>query len=147
MHKEAKNTKRSTKVAKELFHECMYLYLTGKKIQELEDKKQSVKGLKSFYAEAQKEDGLSYKRCVCHYFLYNNVHNKTILLLDLVFVTSRLIKVSQLALSASACRLQLVTLPSTLIIQKIKKDKIHFVFYFVFFFFLFFTFCNRCDIK
>ena len=45
--KDSENTKRSTKVAKELFYE----YLKEKNIQEAHDKKQLAQVLKSFYVE------------------------------------------------------------------------------------------------
>ena len=49
--KDSENTKRSTKVAKELFYE----YVKEKNIQE--PKKELVQVLKSFYVEARKKDG------------------------------------------------------------------------------------------
>ena len=51
--KDSENTKRSTKVAKELFYE----YLKEKNIQEPHDKKELAQVLKSFYVEARKKDG------------------------------------------------------------------------------------------
>ena len=51
--KDSENTKRSTKVAKELF----YQYLKEKNIQEPHDKKELAKVLKSFYVKARKKDG------------------------------------------------------------------------------------------
>ena len=74
--KDSENTKRSTKVAKELFYE----YLKEKNIQEPHDKKELAQVLKSFYVEARKIDG-----------------EKTMYytqLLDSVFVISGIIKVS-----------------------------------------------------
>ena len=56
--KDSENTKRSTKVAKELFYE----YLKEKNIQEPHDKKELAQVLKSFYVEAQKKDGK--KNCI-----------------------------------------------------------------------------------
>ena len=47
--KDSENTKRSTKVAKELFYE----YLKEKNIQEPHDKKELAQVLKSFYVEAR----------------------------------------------------------------------------------------------
>ena len=47
--KDSENTKRSTKVAKELFYE----YLKEKNIQEPNDKKELAQVLKSLYAEAR----------------------------------------------------------------------------------------------
>ena len=47
--KDSENTKRSTKVAKELFYE----YLKEKNIQEPNDKKELAQVLKSFYVEAR----------------------------------------------------------------------------------------------
>ena len=57
--KDSENTKRSTKVAKELFYE----YLKEKNIQEPHDKKELAQVLKSFYAEAQKK-GWQKKYCI-----------------------------------------------------------------------------------
>ena len=54
--KDSENTKRSTKVAKELFYE----YLKEKNIQEPHDKKELAQVLKSFYVEARKKDGSFY---------------------------------------------------------------------------------------
>ena len=54
--KDLENTKRSTKVAKELFYE----YLKEKNIQEPHDKKELAQVLKSFYVEARKRDGSFY---------------------------------------------------------------------------------------
>ena len=51
--KDSKNTKKSTKVAKELFYE----YLKEKNIQEAHDKKELAQVLKSFYVEM--------RNCVC----------------------------------------------------------------------------------
>ena len=51
--KDSENTKRSTKVAKELFFE----YLKEKNIQEPHDKKELAQVLKSFYVESRKKDG------------------------------------------------------------------------------------------
>ena len=52
--KDSENTKRWTKVAKELF------YLKEKNIQEPHDKKELALVLKSFYVEARKKDGSFY---------------------------------------------------------------------------------------
>ena len=54
--KDLENTKRSTKVAKELFYE----HLKEKNIQEPHDKKELAQVLKSFYMEARKKDGSFY---------------------------------------------------------------------------------------
>ena len=51
--KDSENTKRSTKVSKELFYE----YLKEKNIQEPHDKKELAQVLKSFYVEGRKKDG------------------------------------------------------------------------------------------
>ena len=51
--KDSENTKRSTKVANELF----YKYLKEKNIQEPHDKKDLAQVLKSFYVEGRKKDG------------------------------------------------------------------------------------------
>ena len=51
--KDSENTKKSTKVAKELFYE----YLKEKNIQEAHDKKELAQVLKSFYVEM--------RYCVC----------------------------------------------------------------------------------
>ena len=68
--KDSGNTKRSTKVAKELFYE----YLKEKNIQEPHDKKELAQVLKSFFAEARKKDGsFTLRSCVYRYFLQNNV--------------------------------------------------------------------------
>ena len=56
--KDLENTKRSTKVAKELFYE----YLKEKNIQEPHDKKELAQVLKSFYVEVRKKDGE--KQCI-----------------------------------------------------------------------------------
>ena len=111
--KDSENTKRSTKVAKELFYE----YLKEKNIQEPHDKKELAQVLKSFYVEARKKDViagmmllslLSSKQCIIKQ------------LLDSVFVISGIIKVSESVISLSL-RLRLITLTSTLIIPDITK--------------------------
>ena len=56
--KDSENTKRSTKVAKELFYE----YLKEKNIQESHDKKELAQVLKSFYVEARKR--MAKKQCI-----------------------------------------------------------------------------------
>ena len=58
---DSENTKRSTKVPKELFYE----YFKEKNIQEPHDKKELAQVLKSFYAKKG--------WIVCRYFLQNNV--------------------------------------------------------------------------
>ena len=54
--KDSQNTKRSTKVAKELFAD----YVKEKKLREPEEKKELARTLKTFYVEARKKDGSSY---------------------------------------------------------------------------------------
>ena len=54
--KDSQNTKRSTKVAKELFSD----YVKEKKLREPEEKKELAQTLKTFYVEARKKDGLIY---------------------------------------------------------------------------------------
>ena len=49
--KDSQNTKRSTKVAKELFAD----YVKHKKLRELEEKKELAQTLKTFYVEARKK--------------------------------------------------------------------------------------------
>ena len=59
--KDSENTKRSTKVAKELFYE----YLKEKNTQEPHDKKELAQVLKSFYVEARMHLSLfSLKQCI-----------------------------------------------------------------------------------
>ena len=69
------NTKRSTKVAKELFAD----YVKEKKLREPEEKKELAQTLKTFYVEARKKE---FVQCIIKQ------------LLDSVFVISRIIKVS-----------------------------------------------------
>ena len=69
------NTKRSTKVAKELFAD----YVEEKKPREPEEKKELAQTLKTFYVEARKK---GFVQCIIKQ------------LVDLVFVISRIIKVS-----------------------------------------------------
>ena len=80
--KDSQNTKRSTKVAKELFAD----YVKEKKLREPEEKKELAQTLKTFYVEARKK---GFVQCIIKQ------------LLDSVFVISRIIKVS-VRLSASA---------------------------------------------
>ena len=54
--KDSQNTKRSTKVAKELFAD----YMKEKNLREPEEKKELAQTLKTFYVEARKKDGSSY---------------------------------------------------------------------------------------
>ena len=61
--KDSENTKRSTKVAKELFYE----YLKEENNQEPQDKKELVQVLKSFYVEARKKHGE--KQCIIKQFI------------------------------------------------------------------------------
>ena len=105
--KDSENTKRSTKVAKELFYE----YLKEKNIQDPHDKKELAQALKSFYVEARKKNGSFV------FIFFKIIYNKTILL-DSVFVISGIIKVSVSVISLS---LWLITLTSTLIIPDITK--------------------------
>ena len=81
--KDSENTKRSTKVAKELFYE----YLKKKNIQEPHDKKELAQVLKSFYvfmliAAIMRLSLFSSKQCIIKQ------------LLDSVLVISGIIKVS-----------------------------------------------------
>ena len=80
--KDSQNTKRSTKVAKELFAD----YVKEKKLREPEEKKELAQTLKTCYVEARKK---GFVQCIIKQ------------LLDSVFVISRIIKVS-VRLSASA---------------------------------------------
>ena len=78
--KDSENTKRSTKVSRELFYE----YLKEENIQEPHDKKELAQVLKSFYVEVRKNHGsfvFSTKQCIIKQFL------------DWVFVISGIIKV------------------------------------------------------
>ena len=54
--KDSQNTKRSTKVAKELFAD----YVKEKKLREAEEKKELAQTLKTLYVEARKKAGSSY---------------------------------------------------------------------------------------
>ena len=94
--KDSQNTKRSTKVANELFSDNM----KEKKLTEPEEKKQLAQTLKTFYVEARKKE---FVQCVIKQ------------LLDSVFVISRVVEVSVRVISLSL-RLRLITPPSTLII-------------------------------
>ena len=94
------NTKRSTKVAKELFAD----YVKEKKLREPEEKKDLAQTLKTFYVEARKK---GFVQCIIKQ------------LLDSVFVISRIIKVS--ARASLSLRLRLITPTSTLIILDITK--------------------------
>ena len=73
--KDSPNTKRSTKVAKELFAD----YVKEKKLRKPEEKKELAQTLKTFYVEARKKE---FVKCVIKQSL------------DSVFVISRIIKVS-----------------------------------------------------
>ena len=90
------NTKRSTKVAKELFAD----YVKEKKLREPEEKKELAQTLKTCYVEARKK---GFVQCIIKQ------------LLDSVFVISRIIKVSVRVISLSR------TPTSTLIILDITK--------------------------
>ena len=107
--KDSENTKRSTKVAKELFYE----YLKEKNIQEPHDKKELAQVLKSFYV-------FMLIAAIMHLSLFSSKQCIIKQLLDSVFVISGIIKVSVSVMSLSL-RLQLMTLTSTLIIPDITK--------------------------
>ena len=96
------NTKRSTKVAKELFAD----YVKEKKLREPEEKKELAQTLKTFYVEARKK---GFVQCIIKQ------------LLDSVFVISRIIKVSVRVISLSL-QPRLITPTSTLIILDITKS-------------------------
>ena len=99
--KDSQNTKRSTKVAKELFAD----YVKEKKLREPEEKKELAQTLKTFYVEVRKKE---FVQCIIKQ------------LLDSVFVTSRIIKISVRVISLSL-PLRLITPKSTLIILDITK--------------------------
>ena len=88
-------------MAKELFAD----YVTEKKLREPEEKKELAQTLKSFYVEVRKK---GFIQCIIKQ------------LLDLVFVISRIIKVSVRVISLSL-QLRLITLTSTLIILDLTK--------------------------
>ena len=94
--KDSQNTKRSTKVTKELFSDNM----KEKKLREPGEKKELAQTLKTFYIEARKKE---FVQCAIKQ------------LSDSVFVISRIIEVSVRVISLSL-RLRLITPPSTLII-------------------------------
>ena len=73
--KDSENTKRSTKVAKELFYE----YLKEKNIQEPHNKKELAQVLKSFYVEARKKDGSFVV------IFFKTMYNKTIIIIRFGF--------------------------------------------------------------
>jgi len=73
--KDSRNTKRSTKVARELFGD----YMKEKTLRELEEKKEWAQTLKTFNVKARKKN---FVQCIIKQ------------LLDSVFVISRRIKVS-----------------------------------------------------
>ena len=99
--KDSQNTKRSTKVAKELFAN----YVKDKKLREPEEKKELAQTLKTCYVEARKK---GFVQCIIKQ------------LLDSVFVISRITKVSVRVISLSL-RLRLITPTSTLIILDVTK--------------------------
>ena len=99
--KDSQNTKKATKVAKELFAD----YVKEKKLREPEEKKELAQTLKTFYVEARKK---GFVQCIIKQ------------LLDSVFVISRIIKVSVRVVSLSLW-LPLITPTSTLIILDITK--------------------------
>ena len=128
--KDSQNTKRSTKVAKELFAD----YVKEKNLREPEEKKDLAQTLKTFYVEARKKglsialwadlyvytltNKLSVPLTVVTIFFFVECIIKQ--LLDSVFVISRIIKVSVRVISISL-RLRLITPTSTLIILDITK--------------------------
>ena len=99
------NSKRSTKVAMELFVD----YVKEKKLWEPEEKNELAQTLKTFYVEARKK---GFVQCIIKQ------------LLDSVFVISRIIKVFVRIISLSL-RLRLITPISTLIILDIAKTSSH----------------------
>ena len=111
--KDSENTKRSTKVGKELFYE----YLKEKNIQEPHDKKELAQVLKSFYVEARKKDVIA---AIMRLSVFSSKQCIIKQLLDSVFVISGIIKVSESVISLSL-RLGLITLTSTFIIPDITK--------------------------
>ena len=117
---DSENTKRSTKVAKDLFYE----YLKEENIQEPHDKKELSQALKSFYVEARKKDGSFYSMTVIAAIMrLSLLSSKQCIikqLLDSAFVISGIIKVSVSVISLSL-PLRLITLTSTLIIPDITK--------------------------
>ena len=100
--KDSQNTKRSTKVAKELFAD----YVKEKKLREPEEKKELAQTLKTCYVEARKK---GFVQCIIKQ------------LLDSVFVISRIIKVDSVRVISLSLRLRLITPTSTLIILDITK--------------------------
>ena len=108
-NKDSENTKRSTKVAKELFYE----YLKEKNIQEPHDKKELAQALKSFYVF------MLIAAIIC-LSLFPSKQCIIKQLLDSVFLISGIIKVSVSVISLSL-RLRLITLTSTMIIPDITK--------------------------
>ena len=100
--KDSQNTKRSTKVAKELFAD----YVKEKKLREPEEKKELAQTLKTCYVEARKK---GFVQCIIKQ------------LLDSVFVISRIIKVSVRVTISLSVRLRLITPTLTLIILDITK--------------------------
>ena len=101
--KDTQNTKRSTKVAKELFANSS----KEKKLSEPEEKKELTQTLKTYILCRSEKERI------------RSVYYKTILL-DSVFVISRIIKVSVRVISLSL-RLRLITPTSTLVILDITK--------------------------
>ena len=95
------NTKRSTKVAKDLFAD----YVKEKKLREPEEKKELAQTLKTCYVDARKKGSV---QCIIEQ------------LLDSVFVIFRIIKVSVRVICLSL-RLRLITPNSTLIILDVTK--------------------------
>ena len=90
-------------MAKELFAD----YVKEKKLREPEEKKELAQTLKTFYVEARKK---GFVQCII----------KKYILLDSVFVTSRIIEVSVRVINLSL-RLRLITPTSTLIILDITE--------------------------
>ena len=108
--KDSENTKRSTKVAKELFYEYL---IKEKNIQEPHDKKELAQVLKSFYV-------FMLIAAIMRLSLFSSKQSIIKQLLDSVFVISGIIKVSVSVISRSR-RLRLITLTSTLITPDITK--------------------------
>ena len=85
--KDSQNTKRSTKVAKELFAN----YVKDKKLREPEEKKELAQTLKTFYVEARKK---GFVQCIIKQLLdsvFNNnliTPTSTLIILDITKTSS-----------------------------------------------------------
>ena len=85
--KDSQNTKRSTKVAKELFAD----YVKEKKLREPEEKKDLAQTLKTFYVEARKK---GFVQCIIKQLLdsvFNNnliTPTSTLIILDITKTSS-----------------------------------------------------------